>query len=244
MPDLRPNPAHRIKKLVARARARGVGEIANLGLVRIKETMGSEDGLIFFVRPAGDGPDPVPALPGLELEQASEATGHAYARDIGTESSTTFAARLSGSTACFVVRDDHGHIVHATWVTTAAAWTREVHGYFVPPRDDAYVYESFTRSEARGRGVYPFALRGICAQLGALGIPRVWVAVEADNPSSLRAVAKAGFAEAFRIDYARRWGRLDVGQPYGEGSDLCVDCLTKAPPPQRDAAGVFKGAEQ
>ena len=137
-----------------------------------------------------------------------------YARDIGTDSVSSFRSRLSERTHCFLV-DDGDLLVHSSWVTTAAAWTRELSTYLVPPRGDAYIYESFTRPEARGRGVYPFALQRIAAWASDEGLRRVWVAVEEHNPPSIRAVSKADFAEGFRIDFARRWGRVDVGTPYG-----------------------------
>ncbi|MFN2586501.1 MAG: GNAT family N-acetyltransferase, partial [Actinomycetota bacterium] len=115
-------------------------------------------------------------------------------------------------------------------VTSSAAWTREIRAYLVPPPGDAYVYESFTAPEARGRGVYPFALASICSWAVVRDIVRVWVAVERGNAPSFRAIAKAGFEPSYSIGYARRLGRLtlDVETP----GDVPAPVVTTAPPSQ------------
>ena len=159
-----------------------------------------------FARPAaGDAP----RVEGLDVRRAVAADGPGYERWIGTDSARTFADRLSAKTRCYLVMADE-RIVHASWVTTAAAWTRELRAYLRPPPGDAYVYESVTRADARGMGAYPIALRYVCADLARDGIGDVWVAVEEDNPASTRAVTKAGFEPRFRISYRRRWGTLKV----------------------------------
>jgi len=221
VPDLRPGPAHVALKILNRVRARGPREVAALAWARLEETVSSERVLIFFVRAATGGADP---RPGLELREATATDADRYARDIGTDSPTTFRARLSDGTRCFVVVAD-GRFMHATWMTTAAAWTRELVRYFRPPPGDAYVYESYTRPEVRGQGVYPFALTHIAAALADRGIKRIWVGVEADNTASLKAVTKAGFERSLEVAYRRRWGRLSVSEPAGPGAEECRDCL-------------------
>ena len=183
---------------------------------RSREAISSDDALIVFMRESGGSDEPDAEL---SVREADAQDGELYARDIGTDSATTFRARLSDSTHCFVVVRS-GRIVHSSWVTRSGAWTREIRGYMVPPPGDAYVYESFTRPEVRGRGVYPLALEGICRWAATQGVRSVWVAVEADNPASIRAVEKAGFEEAVRVSYRRRWGRLTLEKPTGRMSHL------------------------
>ena len=190
---------------------------------RTKEWFSSSDDLVMFVRIAvSDRPE----RDDLTFRVASVAEGPRYARDIGTDSAATFARRLSERTHCFIV-DDGTTILHASWVTTAGAWTRELRAYLIPPTGDAYVYESFTRADARGRGVYPFALANILAWATSAGIGRVWVAVEEHNPASLRAVTKAGFEEAFRLRFSRRFGRLTIGTASGPLADAAAGFLSR-----------------
>lgn len=200
--------------------------MAALGLHRLREAIHSQDRLVFFVRGTArqsDGPSPTVDL---TLERATPQDAVAYARDIGTDSAETFVERLSEDTRCYVVEAE-GKLLHASWVTTSASWVREIGRYFRPPPGEAYVYESFTRADARGRGVYPFALRGICDDLAAQGVEKLWVAVEADNAPSLRAVSKAGFETAFTLDYRRKLGRLRLSPPSGPMADACAQCFTR-----------------
>ena len=211
MPDRRPDPGQQISRLLNRARARGGAEIADLAAGRVKETLSSRNTLILNVLPARQMDR---AAEDLSFRAATEEDAELYARDIGTDSAATFTARLADDVRCYVV-ESGGRFLHSSWVTTSAAWAREIAMYLTPPPGDAYVYESFTRADARGRGIYPFALAGIVTALAAEGVERVWVGVEATNLASQRAMDKAGFKEGFRVDFGRKLGRLWVGAPVG-----------------------------
>jgi GNAT superfamily N-acetyltransferase len=196
-------------RTATRVSSRGPGEIAGLVRARVAEWIRSDEELIMLVRDAGA---PTPELrhdPELVFRTAGPSDGELYARAIGTDSAATFRRRLTDTTRCVLV-ERAGALLHASWVTTGAAWTREIRAYVVPPFGDAYVYESFTAPEARGRGVYPFALSGICSWGVASGLERVWVAVERGNAPSLRAIEKAGFRASYSMSYGRRWGRLTL----------------------------------
>ncbi|MGH2828596.1 MAG: GNAT family N-acetyltransferase [Actinomycetota bacterium] len=206
MPDLRPSPTHAALKILNRLRARGVGEVLALGRDRVSEYISSSEELIILARASGG---PSPPSEDLRFQDATAADGARYARDIGTDSASTFSARLANDTHCFLVCSGE-KVLHATWVTTRAAWTRELRGYFIVPPGDCYVYESFTRGDARGKGVYPFALKSICAWASTENLRRIWVGVEAGNGASLRAVGKAGFEPQLTITFRRNVGRLEV----------------------------------
>ena len=193
---------------------------------RVAEWVSSSDDLVMFVKhvvPGGLQRDD------LAFRYAGASDGPRYARDIGTDSAATFSRRLSESTHCFLV-EDGTTILHASWVTSAGAWTRELRAYLVPPPGDAYIYESFTRADARGRGVYPFALANIVDWSARSGVKHLWVAVEEHNPPSLRAVAKAGFEEAFRVPFSRRFGRLRIEAATGPRADEATRFLSRKPP--------------
>ena len=191
-------------------RARGPLEPLALAVQRLRAGISSADRLIILVRPAGG--DPPQRADELRCVRATHADAEDYARAVGTDSPRTFRERLTDTTWCYLVRA-RGSIVHATWCTTSAAWTRELRAHLAPPPRDAYVYESLTLPAVRGQGVYPFALSAIAADLGRSGIGQVWVAVEASNRPSLRAVEKAGFEPHSEIGFRRRWGRVTVDPP-------------------------------
>lgn len=180
-----------------------------------------------LVRPAAASTPAIRHDPGLAFRAATDSDAGDYARKIGTDSAATFRRRLTPTTSCFLVHGPDG-LLHASWVTTGAAWTREIDAYLVPPDGDAYVYESFTRPEARGRGVYPFALAGICAWARAGGLHDVWVAVEEANAASLKAIRKAGFEPRYTIRYRRRWGRLTLTVDEPDG--VTIPRIARRPP--------------
>jgi ribosomal protein S18 acetylase RimI-like enzyme len=177
-----------------------------------------------MVREAGGE---APKRQDVTFRRATAADGIRYRRDIGTDSVSTFRSRLSQTTRCYLVEGD-GKLLHASWATSSRAWTAEISGFISPPADDVYVYESFTRPETRGRGIYPFALWGICADLGAEGVRLVWVGVEADNVPSIRAITKAGFEEAFEFGFSRRIGKVRVEAPSGPQSRMASVMLSRA----------------
>lgn len=215
MPDKRPGAGALASKIAARLRARGIREVARTWAGMLRQLISSDEKLILLFRDLtskmGDG-RPVPE--GVMFKEADATDAELYARDIGTDSPSTFQARLSESTHCFLVIGN-GRVLHASWVTTSAAWMRELQRYFCPPAGEAYIYESFTRPDTRGRGIYPFALDSICEHLANMSIARAWVGVEDGNDASMRAVGKAGFEIGFDIRYRRRWGRLALSPPEG-----------------------------
>ncbi len=209
MPGDRLAGRHVANRTWARFRSRGPGEVGRLAIDRFKEAVESGDSLVVFTLAARVEPT---SSDDLLFRFATPEDGDAYARDIGTDSPRSFRARLSPTTSCFVI-EAKGRLLHSSWVTTSGAWTRELRSYLSPPRRGAYIYESFTRTDARGRGLYPSALRGIASDAFERGLDSLWVAVEAGNHSSLRAVSKVGFIPVSRLDYRRRWGRMTLRIP-------------------------------
>jgi RimJ/RimL family protein N-acetyltransferase len=202
-----------------------VSEVGELALTRAREWISSQDSLVMLVKEVNGRAERTddnvrPAEPGDAL---------AYARDIGTESPRTFRARLNDATRCWLVTDGP-RLIHASWVTSEAAWTRELRRWVRPPEGDVYIYESFTTAEARGRGAYPRALSGIASWAAQADVARLWVAVERDNAASVRAVTKAGFVVRYEVGYRRRWGRLTVDLPAGEMAD-CAHTMIRASRP-------------
>jgi len=211
-------------KVSTRARARGVREVARALAAQARGAIGSENALIVL---SADLPGPPPEG-GWRVAEASPADGPRYARDIGTESRSTFVRRLGGGTTCYLVFSGD-RIVHATWASTSSAWIGEIGRWFCPPPRSMYLYESFTRPDARGMGIYPFALRSICARGAQRGLERLWIAVLEDNAASRRAIGKAGFEIRFTVPYRRRWGRITPELPSEANILIRTECL-----PQKD----------
>lgn len=225
MPEDRPTFTQGVSKTLNRAQRRGWHEVIGLGAARARDWVASSDTLVMFTRAAGGS---FHATEEFHFRETHRADGEAYGLWIGTDSAATFTSRLSDTTRCFVVTSEE-KFMHASWVTTSSAWTRELKRYLAPPPGDAYIFESYTRDEVRGRGVYPMALQNIAARLGEEGINRLWVAVEQHNSPSLKAVAKGGFERAFEIPFARRFGTVRIGAPSGPLASAALPFLSVTP---------------
>jgi GNAT superfamily N-acetyltransferase len=154
-------------------------------------------------------------LPGIAIREIEPGESEDYERDVANEPAATVDQRLGSPTSTCWIAVEGGRLVHASWIETRAAWVGEADRFFVVPDGDAYIYESFTRPEVRGRGVYPAVLASISVELAGRGIAGLWIAAEETNHSSLRAIEKAGFTRRFEIEVRRRWGRTAVSVPAG-----------------------------
>jgi ribosomal protein S18 acetylase RimI-like enzyme len=172
----------------------------------------SDEVLLVLQRRAGGTAAPTTEL---IVREARHSDAPAYERDIGTETAGRVAERLSRPGASCWIAETGGHMVHASWVETKAAWVGEIERLLVVPPGDAYIYQSFTRPEMRGRGIYPAVLTTLSERLGSRGINCLWIAVEATNPASLRAIQKSGFTHVFEIAFQHRFGRIQVSVPDG-----------------------------
>lgn len=173
--------------------------------------------MVVLQRPAGGSEG---GVPGIRIRAAQPGDADAYERDIGTDVATTVRSRLASPGSSCWLAEKEGRIVHSSWVETRAAWVGEADRFFVVPAGDAYIYESFTRPEMRGQGVYPAVLRTIASRAETEGLRRLWIAAERTNLSSLKAIEKAGFVRSFEIGVRRRWGRTVVTVPPGAEPEL------------------------
>ena len=233
-----------LSKTLARLRSRGVTEVVSEWWRHLREWAYSNEELIFLARPTrldgGGRFAEAGRAAGLTLHEATTADGPDYEKWIGTDSAATFASRLTDDTKCWLVRKE-GRVVHGTWTSTGPAWTREIRRYFVPPPGAAYVYESFTRADARGLGVYPFALESIAEELGGRGVERLLVGVEGGNVPSQRAITKAGFDPAFSLRYGRRAGVLRLRAATGAEAGLARQILLRKPPDHKGGMQAQRG---
>ena len=153
--------------------------------------------LSILTRPTAPG---LPDLGTLSVRRATPDDAAGFARDIGTCDANGFRARLSKANRCYLALEGK-RILHSSWCARGATWTQELRTYLAPPPDAAYIYESLTVPEARGRGIYPMVLQTISADLHDEGVGQMWIGVEEANEASVRAIRKAGFDHAYSIAF-------------------------------------------
>lgn len=104
--------------------------------------------------------------------------------------------RLARGCRCFGVRRD-GELAGYGWLSTGPEWIGELELEIKPGAGEAYIWNCFTLSHHRRRGVLRALLAGIRAQAQADGLKRVWigsVAIPAE-----RAFGPSGFSPALAM---------------------------------------------
>lgn len=103
-----------------------------------------------------------------------------------------YRARFSEDARALIGTQD-GRIVFSAWIASARLHIDELRFTWDIPDGDAVAYDCVTMPEARGRGIYPEALRRLSGMLAEEGIRHLWIYAEADNAASLRGIEKADF---------------------------------------------------
>jgi len=110
--------------------------------------------------------------------------------------------RWAQGDVCYIAWRDT-ECVHYSWVSRVNSPVDEVHGILRVAAGEAYIYSCFTSGEHRGLGIFPAVLSLIEGELFASGVQRVWIAVEAENVASAKAIRRAGFLPAGTVSYRR-----------------------------------------
>ena len=150
--------------------------------------------LAFYARDL-DGDLPLPPAPrGLQLRQASVADVGRLLYPERPVTADGLAERFRRGHLCFVALDAAGAAAHARWVSTDRAYIPELDADAVMAPGEAYMYDGYTRPDARGAGIDGAIRSLIFLRMHEGGFRRVYSYVRADNPIGTRA--------------ARRWQRF------------------------------------
>lgn len=111
-------------------------------------------------------------------------------------------ARLrQGARPCVMERD--GELVAYIWFMAASFEDPELRMRFRMPDRAIWLFDAMVATSRRGQGIYPALLRAASADLAADGIERIWIASDARNRNSVRALESVG-ARASRLIVAHR----------------------------------------
>ena len=106
------------------------------------------------------------------------------------------ATRIARGCRCFGVSRD-GELAGYGWLSTGSEWIGELELEITPGAGEAYIWNCFTLSQHRRRGVLRALLAGIRARAQSEGMNRVWigsVAIPAE-----RAFGPSGFNPALAM---------------------------------------------
>lgn len=100
--------------------------------------------------------------------------------------------RLDAGHCCFVARY-LGRLVASSWAASTGAWMHYLACEVQVASDEVYIYDSFTRSDCRGRGVSPAIGIEMLHHFRAAGYRRAVRTISPENRASLQAVGKTGY---------------------------------------------------
>lgn len=144
----------------------------------------------FFVR---DLREPVPEVAhGLVIEEAPPSTAAflLLGRDRPDEVAREIRRRFERGDRCIVARDNEGRYLHTRWVSVRPTYIPELGRCVAPRAGQAYMYDGYTRPEARGKGVDGAIRAFIFARMRDAGFDEVLSYVRGSNAAGLAAARK------------------------------------------------------
>lgn len=170
-------------------RREGAGPLARKAFKKLASHLAQVGRVRLFVRPLFHGPSARSQEDdGLELGTVgADRIDDLLACGNPAHSRKALEDRFARGDRCFVALDESGGVAHVRWVTTGRAWIPELHRYLVLSPIDAYMYDGFTRSDMRRRGIDGKIRRHIFRTMGEAGYCRVYSYVRGDNAPGLLA---------------------------------------------------------
>jgi SAM-dependent methyltransferase len=183
-------------------------------------------GLHFF---AADLRDPPPS-PGLDesmsIGPASSTEAEALMMDrSGEEISREIGRRFARGDRCLAIRAADGTILHTRWLTANPTHIPEIDRYVVPQIGQLYMFDGYTRAEARRRGV-DSAMRLFIFRLARdEGMRQVLSYVHSENPAGLKAAQKLQ-SDVGKVSYVTlggRWRRVSGHRAFSDQIELLTE---------------------
>jgi len=159
----------------------------------------------FYAWWRGDPLVPLPPLPGLTIEVASDPAALVGPEGPGP---AEVEARFAAGHRAYLARLD-GEPAAYGWVATIQAEVGELGLSFKLPPANRYLWDFYTRPPWRGLGIYPRLLQAILGR--EADAERFWVGHDTPNIPSRRGILKAGFQEVGRVYRTAGGGLVLVG---------------------------------
>lgn len=133
---------------------RGLGFAISTGLRVVSRPLAEIASIRFFVADLNGLLPPASTDRTLSFGPASPTEAAALMMDrSGDEIAEEMAHRFSRGDRCITARDNNGNILHSRWLTAKPTHIPELNLHVAPTRQQLYMYDGYTRAEARRRGV-------------------------------------------------------------------------------------------
>jgi CelD/BcsL family acetyltransferase involved in cellulose biosynthesis len=198
---------------VSRIQQTGIIATARYSIQRAVRPLASLDEVLLFESPELESPAAqVTALLPLTREHLVEAS----ILNAGDANTLRYLMRCANRLATpgasgFLLQDELGRPIHFLWVADYDGFRLSEIGHILEPTSPsaAMIFDCWTPASDRGRGHYATAIRQAAANLRRECRP-AWIFSGAKNVSSLRGIAKAGFAYRHSLIRRIRLGRATI----------------------------------
>lgn len=128
----------------------------------------------------------------IEIEQATKAMADQLLMDRADRErvAAEIQQRFARGDRCVVARDRGGRVVHTRWLATGPTHIPELGRYVVPVDGQWYMYDGYTRADARGQGVDGAVRAAVFRLAQAAGAHEVISYVLGSNRPGLKAAEK------------------------------------------------------
>jgi SAM-dependent methyltransferase len=209
------------------ARQKGLRFAVSKGLRVVSRPLIEVAGLHFFAADLSDPPASPRLNESMSIGPASSTEAGALMMDrSGEEIAREIDRRFSRGDRCLAVRAADGTILHTRWLTANPTHIPEIDRYVVPRSGQLYMFDGYTRAEARRCGV-DSAMRLFIFRLARdEGMRQVLSYVHSENPAGLKAAQKLQ-SEVGKVGYVTLLGRQPRVSGHRAISDQVV-LLTEA----------------
>jgi hypothetical protein len=151
--------------------------------------------------------------PGVDVEFGALGPGQAelYRRFRPSTSSAELSRRFARGDRCYVALR-RGEIVDACWAASGRVEVPYLHRSLELGPGDLYFFDSYTRPEYRGRGLYMARNAFTAAECGREGFTRLVALVAAEKYAVWQILTRSGLMTSGRYDFVRlgplRWYRI------------------------------------
>ncbi len=146
------------------------------------------------------GPSQAPE-PGIEVDLIRVQKGDPAAEQVAEALNPDLAnRRFDRGEICFAAVHE-GKIVSYLWLAHGEIGIEEINLAVSTLPNEVYLYDAFTLTPCRGKGLYPVVLKEALLYAGQNGFSRALIFVAVNNTASRRGVLKVGFLEFQVVTY-------------------------------------------
>jgi ubiquinone/menaquinone biosynthesis C-methylase UbiE len=183
-------------------------------------------GLHFFAADLSETPASPRLNESMSIGTASSTEAEALMMDrSGEEIAREIDRRFSRGDRCLAIRAADGTILHTRWLTANPTHIPEINRYVVPQSGQLYMFDGYTRAEARRRGV-DSAMRLFIFRLAREeGMRQVLSYVHSENSAGLKAAQKLQ-SEVGKVRYVTllgRWRRVSGQRTFSDQIELLTE---------------------